>query len=187
MNEEKFIRYMREYIANIAIGPTTLRNQGKLVTKKARNFLIKEKTVDLSIFRKIKPSQYPKQLDRWTDLLRKKKIKWGTARKALNLFMIQAFMNKYLAKKYGMNKFRNVLETPLDSQASKFLRKKAEEAGRDKLPRWKGIKGLKQEDSACYQEFASDFSKREGIPRACLDILIWRQNMKNKKKSRRKK
>jgi len=178
IKKTEFINYMKEYLANVAIGASTLRNQGApKVAKKAREFLMNR---DLSVLRKIKPSQYPKLLERWTKQLmtsfpKGAKKNWGAARKALNLFFNQVFMNKYLGKEYGVAKFGDVFETPLDSQARKFLQEKA---GKGKLCAWHTIKGLKPEQSACYQEFASVFAKKKGIPRVCLDIMIWRKRKK---------
>ena len=83
------------------------------VAEAARNFLTK---LDLSVLKKIKPASYPKILEKWTSDLKRKLPKgakrWGTARKAINVFMVQVFLNKYLSKEYGLDKLKNVLETP---------------------------------------------------------------------------
>lgn len=173
MNEEQFFKLMQRYVANIATSGSTLRNQGdKDVAKNARQFLSQ---LDLMMFRRIKPNDYPECLNRWTEELKKKLPKgarnWGTARKALNVFLVQVFMNKHLVEKYGLKRFGDVLETPLDSQATSRMRKLA---GRGRLPRWDSIKRLSQGDSLRYQEFAAVYAQEQGIPRACLDIIIWR-------------
>jgi hypothetical protein len=85
--------------------------------------------------------------------------------------MVQVFMNRYLAEEYSLGKYEDVLETPLDSYATKKLR---EIAGRGKLPRWEGIIKLKPEASYKYQEYASMYAKEVNIPRACLDTILWR-------------
>jgi len=164
---------MQRYEANISISGSTLRKQGaEGVAEAARDFLAE---LDLSELKKIKPADYPKILEKWTEDLKQKLPKgakrWGTARKAINVFMVQVFLNKYLSDEYGLNKFSDVLETPLDSQATRGLRMLA---GRSRLPRWEGIKWLRPEDSARYQEFATKFAKEEEIPRVCLDIKLWR-------------
>lgn len=147
--------------------------------------------LDLSVLRRTTPARFTQTLDRWTKELMRKMPRieqngynWGAARKALNLFMIQAFMNKYLAKKYNMAKFEHVLETPLDSQARDYLWRKS---SKNKLCKFNTIKRMKPQHSACYQKVTSDVAEKRGIPRACLDILIWRQDTKNKKKNHRKK
>jgi len=40
--------------------------------------------------------------------------------------------------------------------------------------RWESIIGLTVDDSDRYQEFASALAAEKGIPRACLDITLWR-------------
>jgi len=171
--DKEILKLMQRYVANIAISGSTLRNQGaEGVAKTARAFLAE---LDLSVFCRIEPHQYSEQLDNWTEELKKRLPEgarsWGTARKALNVFLVQVFMNKYFAKEYGLTKFSDVLETPLDSQATSKLRKLA---GRGQLPRWDSIKRLKSKDSLRYQEFASVYAKKQGISRACIDIMLWR-------------
>ena len=173
MEKHDFLRLMQRYVANIAIGPSTLRNQGADdVPKHSRTFLA---DLDLTVFGRIEPGQYSDVLDRWTNELQRRlpvgAQNWGTARKALNVFLTQTYLNRYLSEEHGLSDFGDVLETPLDSQAARMLRKLA---GRGKLPRWEGIKRLRPENSRRYQEFAAEYAKEEGIQRACLDIRLWR-------------
>jgi len=172
MDENK-LKLMQQYLAAIAITASTLRNQGaEGVVEAARNFLARLKLDKLN---KIQPFEYPTLLNRWTNVLKRKlpdgAQNWGTARKALNVFMVQLFTHKYLAERYALAKFCDVLETPLDSQSTKKLR---QEAGRGRLPIWKGIKDLTPDDSAAYQNYAAEYARERGIPRACLDIVLWR-------------
>lgn len=173
MEKEQFLRLMQRYVANIAISGSTLRNQGaKGVAKKAREFLA---NLNLETLKKINPLQYPEQLEKWTDELKEKlpkdAKKWGTARKALNVFLVQTYLNRYLSAEYGLDGFEDVLETPLDKQATSELQKLAD---RQKLPRWDGIKKLTPDNSKRYQEFAAGYARQQGIPRARLDIMLWR-------------
>lgn len=173
MQGKDILIQMQRYVANIAISGSTLRNQGAArVIDTARKYLA---NLDLGVLKKIDNSKYPDQLDEWTveltQELPNEAKNWGTARKAINVFMVQAFLNKSLATEYELGKFADVLETPLDSQATKELRKLA---GRGKLPRWTGIKSLTPESSAKYQEFASELAKKENLSRAYLDMILWR-------------
>jgi len=173
MQNQEFLKLMQRYVANISIGGSTLRNQGaKGVAQAARDFLAE---LDLSGLNKIKPADYPKTLKKWTCDLKEKLPKgarhWGTARKAINVFMIQVFLNRYLAEEYGLNKLKDVLETPLDSYAARGLKRLSSMA---RLPRWDSIKGLTYESSKEYQECASKVAKQKDLTRACLDIILWR-------------
>lgn len=173
MDEEEFLTLMQRYVANIAISGSTLRNQGAAgVVEAARQFLAE---LPLNTFLDIQPVDYPGILNQWTEELRTQlplgAQKWGTARKALNVFLVQVFLNKYLEEHYGLNEFGEVLETPLDSKATGRLRNMA---GRGVLPRWNGIINLTAEVSQHYQDFATEYAGKVGLPRACLDILLWR-------------
>lgn len=165
---------MQRYVANIAISGSTLRNQGaKGVINITRTYLA---NLDLYVLKKIDNSKYSDQLNEWTDELLRKlpngAKNWGTARKGINVFMVQAFLNKYLSAEYELQKFADVLETPLDSKAATELQNLS--GVNNELPKWKGIKNLSQESSRKYQKFASELAKNKNIPRACLDTILWR-------------
>jgi len=172
MERKIFIRAMQCYVAKIAITGSTLRNQGaEGVVAKARDFVSK---LDLGILQEMAPEDYAEQLDRWTEVLRKALPRgaqnWGAARKAINVFMVQAFLNKHLVREYGLRRFGQVLETPLDALATQELRRLA---GRGQLPRWDSIKSLTPACSQCYQDSALGLATEQGIPRACLDMMLW--------------
>lgn len=119
--EKKQLKTVQQYVANIAIGSSTLRNQGAPgVVNAAICFL---GSLNLS---NLKVERYPIRLNGWTKSLREKLPQnakhWGTARKAINIFMVQAFHNKYLSKEYKLGKLRNVLETPIDKDAAEGLK-----------------------------------------------------------------
>lgn len=173
MEKIEFLRFMQRYQANIAIGGSTLRNQGgEGVVEAARSFLA---TLDLSKLKTIQPAAYPDILNEWTCALKEQlpdgAKNWGTARKAINVFMVQVFLNKYLAEEYDMEKLKDVLETPLDSDAAEGLQTSNPEA---RLPKWNSIKWLKEEDCKKYQECASQLAQQKGLSRVCLDIILWR-------------
>lgn len=133
----------------------------------------------MSELRGIHPSAYPHILDEWTcnltDQLPKGANKWGTARKAINVFMIQIFLNRFLAKEYDLEKLRDVLETPLDYYAAKGLRKWLRRLNLTmEVPRWEGIKNLTAKASEKYQECASEVAKERHLSRAHMDMILWR-------------
>jgi hypothetical protein len=175
MEQTRFIRLMQRYVVNIAITGPTLRYPGaEQVVEVARKFLSR---LDLGVLRKTLPEGYAKQLDRWTETLKKalpqRAQNWGAARKAINVFMVQAFLNKHLVQEYGLHRFGQVLETPLDGQAGRRLRKLA---GRGRLPPWDSLQRLTPAFSQRYQEFASELAAQHDVPRACLDMMLWRGN-----------
>jgi hypothetical protein len=178
MDRKQKLRHLQRYLANIAIGPTTLRKQGPPgVRIAAIEFLAKK--VDLRRLRGTNPRQYTDVLDGWTKKLmrsfpRGARRNFGAARKALNLFMVQAYFNRELAAQYGLRRFANFIETPLDLRAASKIRRRAQEnCGRHTLPRWQGIKNLAPQVSQQYQVQARKLAKQWALPRGELDIVLW--------------
>ena len=176
MDRAIFLQGVQGYVANVAIGSSTLRNQGPSgVVGAARSVLA---NLRLDRLRGTQPAQYGVVLDEWTRGLmrsfpRGARRNWGAARKAINIFMAQASMNWHLAREYGLRRLVGALEVPLDAQTSKALRSCARRR-QQKLPTWRGVKRLTSTVNREYQEFALDEAKRRGIPRPCLDLFLWR-------------
>ena len=173
MDKDDFLSNMQTYVANIAISGSTLRNQGaKGVVAAAREFL---GTLALKELVCIESPQYPCLLTKWTAELRSylpvNARHWGTARKAINVFMVQTFLNKYLYREFELHRFADMFETPLDSKAASKLKKEVPETN---LRNWNGIRALTEEDSTLYQQAATTLAQQYHIPRACLDTVLWR-------------
>jgi hypothetical protein len=171
------IEQYRRRVANVVIGPSTLRNQGaSKVIPKARAFLA---CVDLGRFVRDSEEEFLAELDRQTEALRaslpRKARHFGTARKAINLFLGEVYYHRVLCQEYGLDKIAPFLEVPLDNLVARFLKKKAKGRGRS-LPRWTTIKKLKPGKSRQYQEFATDYAEAcgKGWLRVHLDLIIWR-------------
>jgi hypothetical protein len=175
MDEEQRLKLMiHRYIANRAIGRSTLRNQGvRGVAKAARKFLRK---LNISKLAEKQAKEYHSWLDKKTDGLMKRfpkgaKKNWGAARKAINLLMFAAYFNKVLSREYKLDRFKDVLETPLDGIAAKKLREFARKNLNLRL-RFPGIKHLTPQVSEQFQKVASAYAKQKGIHRAELDIIL---------------
>lgn len=170
----------KDYISRIAeasIGASTLRGHPKGTIKKVRDYL---KTVKLEEFRCRTSEDFGEVLDKYTTAL-SKKIKafdpkseyWGSARKALNLFLGNAAYHSVLRKEYHLDPIEKFLEVPLDNQVANKLISLARE--KDGLPKWKTIKGLTPENSKLYQDFADKYAKKKGCTRIQLDLIFWRK------------
>ena len=173
MTSERLLRLVQRYVANVAIGSSTLRNQGaKGAIEAARDFLAE---VDLSVLQRTQPPGYAAWLDEQTEELRQElppgARRWGTARKAINVFMVQASLNRMLAGTYGLVELAEAMEVPIDSQVSKALRALA---GRGRLPTWPGVSRLTPAVNRRYQDFASQTASARGFPRPYLDMEFWR-------------
>jgi len=180
--KEYFLGLVQERVANACIGNSTLRNQGfPGLVKVAREFLADLKLIEL---RDMTSEQFGEWLDRQTDILRSRfpegaQDNWGAARKAINVFLEEAFYNKFLVEEYGLHRLAEFLELPLDG---KVVRKIKEESKNYEkcfsLGQWKGIKNLTAEQSASFQQCAAELATKRGIQRVCLDLWYWRRDDK---------
>jgi hypothetical protein len=170
--DNEFYREMQRYITVTTIGPSTLRNQGsKGVIIAAQNHLA---VIDLEIFRINNETELLKTLDVQTEALKKafprEAQNWGSARKALNLFLREICYNRFLCERYFFADIEEWMEIPLDSLVATALKRKGE---RGRLPKWPGLNRLTPECSAKFQEFAKQIAKKEGISRVHLDMRLW--------------
>lgn len=186
--KSNIIDKIQERVANACIGNSTLRNQGaKGVAEKTRKFL---KDINLNKFSKIKNSKgFNNKLNTLTSQLKNKLPKdaknWGTARKALNVFLLEVTFNIKLSKKYKLEKIIDFLEVPLDSYVYNGLKKEFEskkiKTYLKKFPSRPGIKNLKKPVSDKLQRFALEVAKhkqkklQEKFPRAYLDLFYWKR------------
>jgi hypothetical protein len=169
----KFIQEMQRRIAQTSIGPSSLRNQGAPgIIDKCRNFCEK-----LALY-KYNPKTFTNQLNKDTrkllKILKKDEKSWGTARKALNLFLRDAFYNVYLSKKYKLYKVEHLLEIPLDNDvANKINNSKY-------VQKWKHIKNTSEEDNTKFQDAALKIAKKNKVfkHRVHLDLIFWRSKDK---------
>jgi len=154
--KQQFLARVQKRLAGAAIGPSTLRNQGAAgVAQATRDCL---GNLNLRPLRRIRWRRYAEMLDRWTEQLRGEfpdgAQNWGTAGKAMNVFLVEVFFNRFLSRKCRMSRLADVLETPLDSQTGKRIEGFASNS-RLRLPNWPGLVNLTSEVSRQYQEVAS--------------------------------
>lgn len=173
-NPDSFIPTMQRRVATVAIGPSTLRGQGKGVIQATQKFLAR---LSLTRIPSSSEARFLAWLDRQTesllDALPINNRPWGAARKAINLFLRDALYNRYLTRRFDLRRLEPWLEIPLDSAVAKGLKRLA---GRGVLPPWPGLKHLRNGVSKAYQAVASAFARRQGIARVHLDIYLWLEN-----------
>ncbi len=178
--DAKFRVKLREYIANISIGSSTVRGRPAGTVGTVRKYL---EGLDLSSLRDLKKEQFEIWLNEKTQDLQSKltqdfKEEWGLARKCLNIFLRNVVYNKYLFKEYNLRSILPWLEVPLDSQVAQHLRNEHEGEG---LPRWPWLNKLDQPTSKLYQDVADKVRATKELPyRVHLDVYYWRQKPKIK-------
>jgi hypothetical protein len=159
-------------VAEGAIGPSAMRNQGsKRVVRNARRYL---SHIDLSRIAVRRESAFRAILDRHTERLRRslppKAKHWGTARKALNLFLRDILYHLYLSKDFRFERVEAWLEVPLDRYVADGIRR----SYRGPLPRWRGIIHLRPQESAAFQHAAQRIARATGVAPVHLDVFWWR-------------
>jgi hypothetical protein len=175
---EPNITDVQNRVANTSIGASTLRRQGPSgMVKASRQYLAQ---LDLKKLNNITESQFQTWLAVNTENLMKKFPKdgepnWGAARKAMNIFLENAFYDRFLAKCYNLQKLEKYLELPLDNSVVKGLKKDSEAPEtRHTMPKWSGIKHLNVEDSDKFQYCAKMVADKIGTTRIFLDLRYWR-------------
>lgn len=169
---KKFLADVQKFIAISAVGVSALRGQGAGVIDRVRKYLGEMHLSETRLLRD--EVTFCEWLDDKTnDLVCSQEVKWGAARKALNLFLRDCLYNRYLSSEYSLDQLESLMEIPLDSVIAGQLKRNA---GRGQLPIWPGLKGLKKEDSKRFQDHASGMAAQEGVPRVHLDIGMWVNN-----------
>ena len=188
ISTETYERLLVDYIANTAIGISALRNQYPKEDKavdKCREY-VKERIQPIDFFQALEGDAFEKYLDQHTAAIKAKtKLKFGSARKVLNIFLRNLAYNANLQRQYLKNhtdfisnhSVLNKLEVPVDSYVAKGLLVAM------KLPknRWNGVKNLKDpKEHQDYQEYASIIATDRGVARPHLDLEFYNQAKRKK-------
>jgi hypothetical protein len=171
--KRQLVEQVRNRVAQTAVGPSALRNQGgRYVVQRAREFL---RRIDLSRINVNTEAEFRRRLDKLTEALRSSLPQgarnWGTARKALNLFLRDAAYSFYLREHYDLARLEPWLEVPLDSLTAAGISRSHKGSA---VPPWPGVKHLTPQVSDAYQEAASQIGESAGTYRVHLDLSWWR-------------
>lgn len=162
-----FIKLMQKKVSKAAIGPSAMRSQGLFVVRKAQDFCTEK--ISLEKYGKCtSEEQFLELLDKDTERLKARGMKWGSARKAINLVLRDAAYNVYLRDEYKLARIESYLEIPLDAKVGKRLEILDSEA-----PKWTTIKALTPEKSSQYQKTAKRYAAKNKTKRVHLDVKFW--------------
>jgi hypothetical protein len=170
--DASLLKPLQKKVAVSAVPPSAMRRQGLPgLLAEIRTFCA-EFPLDPSV--ESTAENFSQVLDRATKQLEAKGVlfgcQWGTARKALNLFLRDATYNHYLQEFYRLYTIEELLELPLDGEvASRLVR----EAGGDSLPAWPGVYSLSAMVSREYQAFATRVASHRNVARVHLDLEYW--------------
>jgi hypothetical protein len=168
-------RLRQRRIAQLAVGPSTLRGQGPGgMVSVARAFLA---DFDLRSLTRGGERGFRRQLDRATLALRNRfpcgGRHWGAARKVINIFLRDALYDSCLSQRFALDHVEPWLELPLDRHVAVSLR--AEPEARILRP-WRTIKALDPATSECFQQTARLVASRRGVAPVHLDLWYWRRD-----------
>ncbi len=170
----QFLTDLKKFTAVTAVSVQALRRQGVGAIGCIQEQL---EALGLSQTTSIENQEgFVRWLDVETDVPMKRcKVSWGAARKALNLFVRACFYNRYLSVEFGLDHLETWLEIPLDRVIAGQIRNKAEPG---LLPPSEGLGALTKEKSDCFQKCASDLAAEERLSRVHLDVGLWVHNGK---------
>jgi len=157
MRNAIFISDVQRFTAVSAVGVSALRRQGSGALGKMHHTL---GSMNLAETNGVHAADdFAAWLEIKTDQLASAAgIKWGAARKALNLFLRDCLYNKHLSSAYHhLAHLEPWMEMPLDSVIAGQLKR---DAGRGRLPVWQGLKHLTKPDSLRFQNHASTMATR---------------------------
>ncbi len=160
-------------IANISVGPSTVRGQPKETVKKAREYL---KSIHLQNFTDIGNEQdFQNTLNEYTLKLQQElpSKSWGIARKVMNIFLFQATHDVLLNREFFLDNIKIFLEIPLDNPNSKKLKEFAKKEEIDIS--WRNIYSLQPDINQKFQDYAGKYAlETYQCERCYLDVYWWR-------------
>ena len=170
--KDEILTAMQSFVAELAVNSSVIRNQGAggLIAT-ARDFF---KKIDLSAI-PLDSADFAGWLDSKTaDLLAQFPANasyFGTARKALNIFLRDAVYNTALNHAFRLDGPYPLMEAPIDSYAAKHLRALCGNS----VPRvWPGLKHLTATEHDQYQQAATGLAQKWGVHPADLDVFFFR-------------
>ena len=159
-------------VAVSAIPPSALRGQATPGLSRIAHDVFTD--LELGQFGVTSATLFVSRLNSCTDALLaefpKRARHWGVARKAVNLFLRDAYYNQFLATKHGLARAAAHYELPLDRLTATHLDDRDDEWD---FPKWRGVKWLTRADSAMYQRAAQNMAEEYGCVRVHLDAYIW--------------
>jgi len=170
--KDKLVHQMQSYVAETCIGASSIRKQGGSgLIQAARDYF---KSLDLAAIPKEK-GRFNTWLDEHTERLLLNfpdgTRKFGTARKALNLFLRSATYNCCLNQAFRLDAVLAVLEVPVDRYTAKHLLHHDPTIAK----KWVGLKTVTKEEHSKYQAVASALATQWEIYRVDLDVFFFRR------------
>jgi hypothetical protein len=165
---------IRNRVARVAVGPSTVRGNPAGTTEAARRFL---RNLPLGSFATHDRAGFIRTLDRSTTQLQAVlppgAKRWGVARKLLNIYLRDCVYSAHLRSAYCLGRIEPFCEVPLDSITAGKLRESDEGV---ELPVWSGVGALTPAVSAQYQAVAAQIARALKMRTVHLDVFWWSED-----------
>lgn len=187
-SDKEFCKWVRERTAQTSIGASTVHGSQEGTAAAAREVL---RNVDLAKFSQCRSKiAFHSLLDKKTNNLQAElpEEQWGLARKCLNIFLREAFYNRYLSEYFKLKKLEPWLELPLDSHVAKQIKSRAKDSKLEKPTAFPGVGKVTPAINKEYQDLAKQLLKEDSECRPFksivhLDLLFWRGDFRGDGKS----
>lgn len=173
----EFLENVQNYVAVTSVGASTVRGYPKKTAERSKEFF---KEIYLGTLAGKDRAQYKSHLNVLTKRLMQKlpkasrhkqnKKAYGIARKVLNIFLHNAFYNRYLCEAYKLDSLEEYLEVPIDKKVAMAIKKRRPKRI---LPAWNGIKALDGRVHRQYQTQAMAVADKLKISVVHLDAYFY--------------
>jgi hypothetical protein len=178
---DTLMRVLQYRVAKSSVGPSTIQGMGP---RGMRHEIVEYLSrIDLSSIPCL-PNEYISWLDRQTVQLglrikhlpdgdQRETSYRGPARKCLNIFLFQCFLNTFLRDNFGLSAFESLLEVPIDSFTANGIMNEASRLGIQHSLAFETVVHMKAKSHTAFQEVATKVAQEHGHPRVYLDLEFW--------------
>ena len=164
------VRALRQRAAVSAVRDSAVRGRGAVAAVACRFCA----ALDLAPFSERRGGRFLSRLDASTERLRQALPpggrSWGAARNVIDMFLREAFYNRYICDQFRLERAEEWLELPLDSSLARRLRSAFPEC---RLPPWRSLTSLTPAVNSNYQGVAAEIADSRGIARVHLESFLW--------------
>lgn len=168
-----YFHKLAERIAKTAVNSSSMRKQGpKGTISLIRKYLIEK--INLDEIPRSSSKKYLQFINKHTvniqrNCFKHKHLFWGSARKALNIYLRDSVYCYELCHRYNLIKIKKYMEIPVDKnvfEALKYI------VGIEKF-KWNSIKRLGKENHSYIQQIAYFLANKLKKYRVDLDVFFW--------------
>ena len=163
------IRALRQGVAVSAVRDSAVHGRGAVAAVASRFCA----ALELAQFAERRGGSFLSRLDASTESLRQAlpsgARSWGAARNVIDMFLREAFYNRYICAQFRLERAEEWLELPLDANLARRLRSAFPGC---RLPPWRSLTSLTPAVNSNYQGVAAEIADNKGIARVHLEAFL---------------